>query len=328
VRANGAIGGYFELELPLTRNAVLPESYRFQSARAAFLALLREARPKRVWMPHYLCDSMYAPLREAGVDYVQYSLTEQFEIAGELDLAPGDWLYYVNYFGICGGHVDRILGRYGSSNVVIDNCQAFYEPARECAATIYSPRKFFGVPDGGLLITTCSVPPPASFDRQSKRRAEYLIERLSDGPEAGYSFYQRAEESLEELEPQRMSLLTDRILGSIDLQATKSARNRNFALLHQRLGHKNKCSIDLGRIDGALCYPLLVDSMTLRERLIAERIFVPTYWKDVLGTVDSGSLEAFWVRNLVPLPCDQRYGIDDMERIAEVCAGLLESESR
>jgi hypothetical protein len=321
--AKGAIGGYFELELPPAKNTVLPEAYRFQSARAAFLALLRVARPGRVWMPHYLCDSMYAPLREAGVDYVRYSLTGQFGIAGELDLAPGDWLYYVNYFGICGEHVDRILSRYGPSNVVIDNCQAFYAPARECAATIYSPRKFFGVSDGGLLVTAFPVPLPQSFDSQSKRRAEYLIERLSDGPEAGYACYQRAEASLEQLEPQRMSPLTDRILASIDMEATKSARNRNFALLHQRLGRWNKCSIDPDHIDGALCYPLLVDSPTLKERLIAEKIFVATYWKDVLTTVGNDSLEASWVSNLVPLPCDQRYGVDDMERIAEVCTRLL-----
>jgi hypothetical protein len=320
------IGGYFELELPQERAPVHREAHRFQSARSAFLALLRGARPRRVWMPHYLCDSMYAPLRAAGVDFVQYSLDQQFGIAGELDLEPGDWLYYVNYFGVCGSQADRIIRQYGSSRVVIDNCQAFYEPVRECVATIYSPRKFFGLPDGGLLITACPVPVPEAFDNQSKLRTEHLIARLAAGPEAGYAAYQRAEQSLEALEPKRMSRLTDRILASIDLAAAQSARKRNFALLHEMLGRWNTLPIDPAQIDGPLCYPLVVDCPTLRQALIAERVFVATYWSDVLETVTSGSQEEFWVKNLLPLPCDQRYGASDMTRIAVICGSLLKSE--
>jgi hypothetical protein len=62
-----AIGGYFELELSRGRGEYYPDAYRFQSARAAFLALLQTGQPARVWMPRYLCDSMFEPLRRSGI---------------------------------------------------------------------------------------------------------------------------------------------------------------------------------------------------------------------------------------------------------------------
>ena len=42
-----AIGGYFELELPPPRGERYPDALRYQSARAAFLALLLAGRPGR-----------------------------------------------------------------------------------------------------------------------------------------------------------------------------------------------------------------------------------------------------------------------------------------
>ena len=72
---NDAIGGYFELEVGPRKSIAFRGAYRFQSARAAFLALLRAGKPERVWIPRYICDAMVLPLRYAGIDYVFYSVT-------------------------------------------------------------------------------------------------------------------------------------------------------------------------------------------------------------------------------------------------------------
>ncbi|MGZ4962766.1 MAG: hypothetical protein ACXWC8_09450, partial [Limisphaerales bacterium] len=284
---------------------------------------LRAARPKRVWMPHYLCHSMYAPLQAAGVAYERYSLDEHFDIVDDIELREGDWLYFVNYFGLCGSQVDSVLTRFGASRVVLDNCQAFFASPRECAGNIYSPRKFFGVPDGGLLVSTYKVPPALIWDADSKQRFGHLVERLAQGAEAGYESFQRAEQTLEELEPRRMSRLTTRVLGSIDLVRTKGIRHENFETLHEKLGRWNQFPIALATPDVPMCYPFLNDLPGLREHLIASRIFVATYWKDVLQNVADGSCEASFVKNIIPLPCDQRYGKDEMLRVAQVCSDFI-----
>jgi hypothetical protein len=320
-----AIGGYFELELAHSRQHLHTDAVRFHSARAAFLALIRTAKPKRVWMPHYLCDSMFLPLRAAGVRVERYSLNERFEVNVEPDMREGDWLYYVNYFGLCERQASLIMSRFGPSRVVIDNCQAFFSAPQPCAATIYSPRKFFGVPDGGLLISARRVPQPATLDDASKHRSRYLIERLAEGAEAGYTSYQSAEQTLENLEPRQMSRLTSRLLASIDFERARAVRNENFRILHEKLGRSNTFPIDLSQVNGPMCYPLFIDSPGLREHLIASRIFVATYWKEVLQTVADTSWEAAFVKNIVPLPCDQRYGADAMRRVIEVCANFIDS---
>jgi hypothetical protein len=267
---------------------------------------------------------MYAPLRDARIEYAQYQINERFEIADDIDWQDGDWMYYVNYFGICEDQVDAVLGRFGGANVVLDNCQAFFAAPRNCVATIYSPRKFFGVPDGGLLVTSQPVSVPQAVDIGSKQRADYLLRRMSDGAEAGYASYQVAEQSLEELEPRRMSVFTERLLASIDLENAQAARNDNFRLLHEKLGQWNKCQVDAANVDGPLCYPFVVDAPGLRERLIESRVFVATYWRDVLRTVSSASPEGYLVTNLIPLPCDQRYGTEEMMRVVQICADFMQ----
>lgn len=321
--STAAIGGYFELELPGQRNQVFPDALRFQSARSAFYALLHAARPSRVWMPRYLCDTMYAPLQELGIDCQQYSIDEAFDIVGNPGLGEGEWLYYVNYFGVHDSHVDAVLARFGRERVVVDNCQAFFSTPRQCVATIYSPRKFFGVPDGGLLLTSIQVALPAQQDTGSVMRAAHLVERMAATPEAGYASYKAAEHSLEQLAPRRMSQLTDAILSTVNLDAARSRRNENFLALHAELASFNRCAFDLAQIDGPLCYPLLIDAPGLREHLIASRIFVATYWPDVRGRVEAKTAEAMLVDELLPLPCDQRYGVAEMARLAQACLDFL-----
>lgn len=320
------IGGYFELELPRGRTQVYPGALRFQSGRSAFLALLRAARPNRVWMPRYLCDTMNAPLREAGIGCEQYSVDERFEIIGEPAVREHDWFYYVNYFGVRDSYVDEVLSRFEPQHVIVDNCQAFFSRPRDCAATIYSPRKFFGVPDGGLLVTLCQVEPPAQRDTGSLARSRHLIERLASTPESGYTSYQAAEQSLESLEPHGMSQLTETLLSTIDLNQARLRRNDNFLALHTKLAPFNRCALDVATVDGPLCYPLLIEAPGLREHLIASRIFVATYWPDVARRVEADSVEAGLIKHLLPLPCDQRYSMVEMAQIADACLEFLKRQ--
>lgn len=55
------------------------------------------------------------------------------------------------------------------SNLIVDNVQAFYTPPIKGLDTIYTCRKFFGVPDEAYLYTDCilteSIPYDKSYDR-------------------------------------------------------------------------------------------------------------------------------------------------------------------
>ena len=45
---------------------------------------------------------------------------------------------------------------------------------------------------------------------------------------------------------------------------------------------------------------------------LESRVYVPTYWPDVIDTAPINSFEAELVKNLVCLPLDQRYDLSDM----------------
>lgn len=314
------IGGYFELDLPARRELPHPGLQGFQSARAAFLALLRAGRPTKVWMPRYICNSMLAPLKTAGIEFAWYDLTDELEVSADLCIGNDDWLLYVNYFGVCGAKVDSLLKRFSPAQIILDYSQAFFSPPhKQALATIYSPRKFFGVPDGGLVYSQIPIPPPDEFDFSSFARMEHLIKRLGDSPETGYAAYQRAEQSLDDLSPRRMSGLTDRILTSIDFNAAWRKRIENFQILRAELPPPPQGELFSGMnsTDIPMCFPYRSHDAELRQRLISNRVFVATYWTDAIDRLPAGMADSL-VRNMLPLPIDQRYGVADMQRIVSI----------
>jgi hypothetical protein len=150
-----------------------------------------------------------------------------------------------------------------------------------------------------------------------------------DGPpQAGYPAFREAERSLDEdAAPRAMSRLTARILDSVDLERVRRRRNANFALLHASLGEANRLAIDPGAVDGPLCYPFLGPVEGLRDIMLAEQVFVPTYWPEAAGRASRGSIEEEMVGRCLPIPCDQRYGREQIEsvlrRIKSAGAGRL-----
>lgn len=310
-----AIGGYFELALPPERQPAYPSALMYQSARAAFHALLTAERPKRVWMPSYICDSMLAPLIATNTEIIHYHIDSSFDVPSEVQLAADDWLLYVNYFGICDAQEKSILKRFNPEQIILDHSQGFYSPPADCLATIYSPRKFFGVPDGGLLITKRPLQPPCNRDDSSVARYKHLLMRIDQSPEAGYQDFKNSEDTFAALEPRRISKVTERVLNSIDMQTCRTRRNENFRYLHENLGKLNQLQLDDQTISGALCYPLLLQTGSARTHLIGKRIFIPTYWPEVANRSAPASFNMQLLNNCLPLPCDHRYSIEDMSRI-------------
>ncbi|MBL0446253.1 hypothetical protein JD509_12320 [Aeromonas veronii] len=314
----GAIGGYFSLEQPQPKKHYHPELLHFQSARAAFYALLQAGSPRKVWMPYYICDSMLSPLYEIGVPVSFYSLNSDFSVKDEIELLDGEWIFYVNYFGICGAEQNRLLSKYPKGQLLFDHSQAFFQKPLDCLATIYSPRKFFGVPDGGMLSTQLKIRNDFVQDESSYDRTTHLLKRACFTPEKGYADYQMAESSLHSCQPKGMSTFTDNLLKTIDYAAVKNQRNSNFWYLHEALASVNKIQIDRMYVDGPMVYPFLMDNVSLKSQLIQRRIFIPTYWPEVGQRGDSGVFERKLLVNLNALPCDQRYSVKEMDEILKV----------
>jgi len=310
-----ALGGYLALEVAREGPLTHPGAHAFQSGRGAFLALLEVVKPAKVWLPWYLCDSMSEPLEQAGVKSQRYRLAPDFSIGAQIDLGPRDLLLSVNYFGLMDRGQQKVLTQYPVSQVVIDNSQALYSPALRGLASIYSPRKFLGVPDGGYLVAAGVNIPGYREDSGSLARSRHLLERIGCGAEAGYAAFTKAEASLSGLPPQRMSTLTQRLLASADHPAVQRKRRRNFAFLQERLGHHNLLQWTLEAKAVPLCYPFLPRRTGVRAALLQARIYTAAYWPELLDPArEMPQTERGWSSELLALPLDQRYEPDYLER--------------
>ena len=65
-------------------------------------------------------------------------------------------------------------------------------------------------------------------------------------------------------------------------------------------------------------YPLYIENgAEVRKQLQAKKIFIPTLWPAVFNLCKENELEYDMAKNILPIPVDQRYGIDDMDYLLE-----------
>ena len=269
-------------------------------------------------MPYFLCSVMHDAARSAGVEVVNYALTEGLEFITLPSLEEDDALLYVDYFGLKTAYIKSALVERYREGLIVDNSQALFSAPVDGIVSLYSPRKFVGVPDGGLLVNA-----PANMDRptatHSASRFDALMGRLSDGPEAHYPDFLEGEHSLGLEGVRGMSRATYRLLDSIDYASVRNKRMENFSQLHKALSAFNAASWIPDEPCAVLCYPLLMRDAAhasgLRDALREERIFVPCYWREVLDNAASPTLERDLCARLLPLPLDQRYGTEEVDRM-------------
>lgn len=302
-----SIGGYFELECgkaPL----YYQDGIYLNICRNALRYLIRALGIKRIHVPIYTCHVVYDAIRQEGCEVLFYSLDSN--LMPTKDFAVDEYIIYNNYFGVTGNKVNELAKRY--PNLIVDNAQAFYSQPN-CRAAIYSPRKFFGLPDGGILrgkdIPVLELEQGHSFEVTS-----HLLKRHDYGAQAAYQDFCENDNALEQYPLERMSKLTKALMGNIDYESARVQRLANFHYLQEHLS--TAFPISMASDDVPLVFPLLVDNGDdLRNRLIQNGIFCARYWPNVFDYSKSGELESNFTANLVNLPVDQRYGEEEMTGI-------------
>lgn len=309
------IGGYFELEL--TKGIEYhSELLKLNSGRNAFKYILKVRNPKKVFIPNFICDSVIEPLEKLKISYEFFNIDENFEIVQDVILKENEILFYVNYFSLKSKYIKKLAYKY-NNNLIVDNTQAFFEKPLKDIDTIYSPRKFFGVSDGGYLSRTVLFKENLEQD-ESYDSSIQLLGRIDKNASSFYNDYQKAEQRLINQPIKQMSKLTQNILSSIDYEDVIKRRKENFDYLHKELGNMNliKNESDLEFVP--FVYPLMIEDESLRQKLIEKKIYIAKYWNEVLDRKNVSDIEKDFVNRILPLPVDQRYDLDDMKKILKV----------
>lgn len=312
------IGGYIELDrytLPMLHEGAVA----LNCGRNALAYLLEARGIGKIALPWFLCHSMRDVCLRQKVKIHYYSIGTDF-LPRDVEPEDGEWLLLVNYYGQLDNEIiQKLAEQY--RRVIVDNTQAYFQMPAPGVDTLYSCRKFFGVPDGSFLYTGARLRRDLPQD-ESHEHMHFLLGRFERTASEFYGEYTANNERFDHEPLKRMSRLTENLLHGIDYEQAKRRRTENFAYLHAALAGRNKLRLTVP--EGAFMYPLWVaNGAALRKELQKQRIYIPTLWPDVLESCAPDTLEYELAADILPLPVDQRYGEQEMEQIIRVSNEIL-----
>lgn len=312
-----AIGGYYGLECDSKENYPFKEYHHINTARNGIELALQQIKPTKVFLPYFTCDVVLEPVNKLKIPYEFYDIGFDFQPNIIIDkIGEKDCLILNNYFGINTKLVNQFT-KHKIKNLIIDNAQALFAQPIKNAFNIYSPRKFVGLPDGGLVYTNSKLELPNKQDH-SYGRCSHLLKRIDLSAEEAYSDYQFNDKSLENQSAKRMSKLTQYLLKGVDFEIVRKKRVENFNFIAQALNEENKIKVEqlISKEDIPMVYPYYTeDAEFFRKKLTQNKIYCAQYWPNVLQWCNENYNSHHLTKNIIAIPIDQRYSIRDIEKI-------------
>jgi hypothetical protein len=334
----GVIGGLFGLEPVIAANGDQHSPFAssstgfFLNARCAIYAVCQSLKPSAAWLPSYLCGAVLDPFRKLNIPVRYYDAGPNFRRGTHhwvAEVQSGDLVLAIHYFGFPNTTFPADQLRLRGAAIIEDASQGLFVKQQypESVCIVYSPRKFLGVPDGGVMTSSqmdalrphlLESPPTAwwtSALAATQMRREF---DLVGGENRWFPLFRHVEEGFP-LGPYRSSDLTRAVIDTTDYQFVKKARRENYLALAERLkGFSLFHALDTEIVP--VGFPVCVDGArrdAVLERLYRQNIYPPVHWR-IDGIVPDEFRESHLLsRCILTLICDQRYTIADMTRQAD-----------
>ena len=300
------IGGYFQLE-EYEGSEYHSEAIALDSGRSCLKYLIASKNISKIYLPFFLCDSIKNACREMVCEYEEYSITDFWNLDFNKKLNPDQYLYIVNYYGQLS--IENILYLKNThKNIIVDNVHSFFSKPCPDVDTIYSCRKYFGVPDGAYLYTKFTTKENIELGKSAESMS-HILGRYEISAKEFFEIYKEHEKGFENKPVKGMSKLTHNLLKPINYEKVKNTRTHNFESLHKSLQEINQLKLNIP--SGAFAYPIMLNNAEIiKKKLIEKKIYIPTLWPEVI--------ENIYAKNILPLPVDQRYNEEDMRYMAEI----------
>lgn len=308
------IGGYIELDtyrLPmLHENAI-----KLNCGRNALAYLIESKNIKKLYIPKFNCDCITDLCKRMSIDFDTYLIDKELRPIFDKELNADEYLYLINYYGqISNTEIEVYKGKY--KNIIVDNAQAYFQMPVEGIDTLYTCRKFFGVSDGAILYTDRKLNRDLDTD-VSFNRMRFVLGRFERSASEFYLESSENNDLFDNESVKYMSKLTENLLHGIDYEYVGKTRTTNFEYLDKIFKDKNQ--LQLRTPNGAFMYPLLVSNgAEIRKELQQKKIYIPVLWPNVLNECSEESIEYNFAKNILPLPCDQRYSEEEMEYMSKL----------
>ncbi|MEM7412288.1 MAG: hypothetical protein AAF430_18815 [Myxococcota bacterium] len=333
------IGGVFGLVDPAARHAGGPfrtDDVYLATARAGVYLLAQALDAPQVWLPAYTCDSVYGAAKQSGKTVRYYPVSGQLGFPADdasrawLDeVGRGDLVVSIDYFGFVPEDDLRRRAKAQGAWILDDASQAMLsrDTGRDADFLLFSPRKYLGVPDGGvlrdLLGSGVALPAlvPAPTDWWLTALGATIGRRRFDaagGDRDWFGLFQKAETD-GPIGAYAMSELSRTLLHHcVDYAEVARTRCANYA---QLLAALEPIALYPRLPEGTvpLGFPVRIpDREPVRQALFAEEIFPPVHWPIEAFVPSHFDASHALSREILTLPCDQRYDAQDMQRIIDI----------
>lgn len=304
----------------------------FVNARSAFAALIAQLEPATVWLPAWLCRDMVQPVWADRARFYPVGPGFRPDLgAVKAEAQAGDVLLVLATFGLPIDDATRaLIAARTDLHVIEDRAQALDAgPGSGAGWTLYSPRKLFGVADGGLLVARDAdrvLPlPDAVADPANLWQAPDLRAADTAGREnALWHAANQTKEAAMDVSGAAMTADSLALLSETPLASLTVHRLRNWIALDERLGRWS--ALPSNPEAPPLGYVLDLEPGVrdhLRARLTSARMFAAVHWPELASPADLFPREHAWTRRLLTLPCDHRYTEAEMTGIADLVVEVL-----
>ncbi len=319
-----------------TKRAHLTDVYHdavlLADGRQGIVALIRQYRWRRMWMPEYFCYEVISTIAEqTGIEMVYYPDwpgNDDRKVVEALTYQEGDVLFRVNYFGMRDVRTNRNI----PVPVIEDHSHdllghwALYSDADWCVASL---RKSLPIPEGGMLwspkgftleqtltLTDDNGKVAAIRWEGMQMKAAYLSGELQD-KEAFRKKYIDTEEWFDHAGLSWIDERSKDYVGSLDINAWQGAKRKNWGMLKQMV--KAGTILPEDESCAPFSFILLAESpdarKNIRKRLIERSVYPAILWNVPERTCKE--VQAFSQR-MLSIHCDGRYTEDDMRQLAAI----------
>ena len=324
-----------------------------REAIALALKAIEKNRPdikKVCLLPAYMCDCVFWPFERAGWRICFYHIEKNLEaqkddLFAQIKLHEPGLLFIHSYYGVdTWSFLRPMLKTWQAQGICImeDVTQSYYlnNSVWEADYIVGSLRKWYSIPDGGFVASNAPLPKEALSENRifTDAKLKLLTEKWSYLHDAGSpeekknrkaSFLQENREMEEWLDHYEgisaLSKESMKILSKADETACAKRRNANYHYLSERLKDQTQFTPVFSKenVSGTNAAPLYFPVYTknredLQKFLGSRGIYAPVLWplgkenKDCLTLTEQEIYD-----QLLALPIDQRYGLPEMQYIAE-----------
>jgi len=315
------------------------------SGRGAISLMLKEveAKVKTILLPAYICDSVILPFIEQGYKCYFYdignNLTPSLKRIEAYD-SIGIFLH-MGYYGFSTNNSlsDVVKLFKANSTIIVEDIThtvlSDYRRFNENDYYVASLRKWMGLPSGGFIaskkLISCRPKRNDTFADIRKEalqvKARYMNGNDKRLKKQYLDLFTKAEKFLEnDLAPYDIDALSKELISALDVKKLIEKRQFNFKLLADGLKGLEYIEPVFDGLPENICplsFPVYIKEKrnAIRQKLIEQKIYCPIHWP-VPEQIDDLKNTGKIYSTALSIPCDQRYGASDMERVVEAIQGL------